>query len=118
MKDSGAFVISLDFELLWRVRDKRTIADYGANILGVRRAISASAALVRFAVPPLVAPDDLGLPLPTAYGGVSGKIGRPRMALNPRFSGPLRLDLGECGRYIRLTLRQAVSFACSERPPS
>jgi hypothetical protein len=24
----GAFVISLDFELMWGVRDKRTIADY------------------------------------------------------------------------------------------
>jgi hypothetical protein len=37
----GAFVISLDFELLWGVRDKRTIADYGANILGVRKAVPA-----------------------------------------------------------------------------
>ncbi len=37
----GAFVISLDFELLWGVRDSRTIADYGANILGVRQAIPA-----------------------------------------------------------------------------
>jgi hypothetical protein len=37
----GALVISLDFELLWGVRDKRTIADYGANILGVRRVIPA-----------------------------------------------------------------------------
>ena len=35
----GAFVISLDFELFWGVRDKKTVADYGANILGVRRAI-------------------------------------------------------------------------------
>jgi hypothetical protein len=41
MGDGGAFVISLDFELLWGVRDKRTIADYGPNILGVRRAIPA-----------------------------------------------------------------------------
>jgi hypothetical protein len=41
MQAGGAFVISLDFELLWGVRDKRTIADYGANILGVRRAIPA-----------------------------------------------------------------------------
>jgi hypothetical protein len=44
--DEGAvggaiFVLSLDFELLRGVRDKRTIADYGANILGVRRAIPA-----------------------------------------------------------------------------
>lgn len=41
MPGAGAFVISLDFELLWGVRDKRTIADYGANILGVRRAVPA-----------------------------------------------------------------------------
>ncbi len=41
MTGGGTFVISLDFELLWGVRDKRTIADYGANILGVRRAIPA-----------------------------------------------------------------------------
>jgi hypothetical protein len=37
----SAFVISLDFELLWGVRDQRTIADYGANILGVRQVIPA-----------------------------------------------------------------------------
>jgi hypothetical protein len=37
----GSFVISLDFELLWGVRDKRTVADYGANILGARHAIPA-----------------------------------------------------------------------------
>lgn len=37
----GAFVISLDFELLWGVRDNRTIADYGANILGVREVVPA-----------------------------------------------------------------------------
>ena len=41
MTGGGIFVISLDFELLWGVRDKRTIADYGANILGVRQAIPA-----------------------------------------------------------------------------
>ena len=39
MEDGGAFVISLDFELFWGVRDKRTISGYGPNILGVRRAI-------------------------------------------------------------------------------
>jgi hypothetical protein len=38
---SGVFVISLDFELMWGVRDKRTIADYGAHILGVRQAVPA-----------------------------------------------------------------------------
>ncbi len=37
----GAFVISLDFELMWGVRDKRSIADYGRNILGVRQAVPA-----------------------------------------------------------------------------
>jgi hypothetical protein len=37
----GAFVISLDFELMWGVRDKRTIADYGRNILGVRQVVPA-----------------------------------------------------------------------------
>ncbi|HLO96130.1 MAG TPA: polysaccharide deacetylase family protein [Burkholderiaceae bacterium] len=36
---NGAFVISLDFELFWGVRDKRSIASYGANLLGVRQAI-------------------------------------------------------------------------------
>jgi peptidoglycan/xylan/chitin deacetylase (PgdA/CDA1 family) len=41
MQTPGAFVISLDFELIWGVRDKRTIADYGMNILGVRQAIPA-----------------------------------------------------------------------------
>ncbi|WP_028981238.1 polysaccharide deacetylase family protein [Sporocytophaga myxococcoides] len=33
------FVISLDFELLWGVKDHRTKADYGENILGARKAI-------------------------------------------------------------------------------
>jgi len=36
---SPAFVISLDFELIWGVRDHSTRASYGANILGVRQAI-------------------------------------------------------------------------------
>ena len=39
------FVISLDFELMWGVRDHRTIASYGKNILGVREAIPAMLAL-------------------------------------------------------------------------
>lgn len=39
--NSGAFIISLDFELMWGVRDKRTIANYGANILGVRQVVPA-----------------------------------------------------------------------------
>lgn len=39
--DTGWFVISLDFELFWGVRDKRTIEDYGKHILGVREALPA-----------------------------------------------------------------------------
>ncbi|HYG28336.1 MAG TPA: polysaccharide deacetylase family protein [Caulobacteraceae bacterium] len=35
----GVFTVSLDFELYWGVRDKRTIESYGANLLGVRQAI-------------------------------------------------------------------------------
>ena len=35
----GYLVISLDFELLWGVFEKRTIDSYGANILGARTAI-------------------------------------------------------------------------------
>lgn len=35
----GTFIISLDFELLWGMRDKRTIHGYGKNLLGVREAI-------------------------------------------------------------------------------
>lgn len=36
---SGEFVISLDFELLWGVRDHATRDIYGANVLGGREAI-------------------------------------------------------------------------------
>ena len=36
-----AFVISLDFELMWGVRDHKTIATYGDHILGERQAIPA-----------------------------------------------------------------------------
>jgi len=36
---AGAFVISLDFELFWGMRDKRTLADYGGHIRGVRAAL-------------------------------------------------------------------------------
>lgn len=36
---TGKFVISLDFELLWGVRDKKTPETYGTNILGVWEAI-------------------------------------------------------------------------------
>lgn len=36
---NGKFVISLDFELMWGVRDKRTVKDYGENIAGVHKVI-------------------------------------------------------------------------------
>jgi Polysaccharide deacetylase len=35
----GTLAISLDFELFWGVHDKRTLEDYGRNILGARVAI-------------------------------------------------------------------------------
>jgi Polysaccharide deacetylase len=35
----GTLAISLDFELFWGVHDKRTLEDYGRNILGARDAI-------------------------------------------------------------------------------
>lgn len=37
----GAFVISLDFEIYWGVRDTTKISQYNDNLLGVRRAIPA-----------------------------------------------------------------------------
>jgi hypothetical protein len=36
---NGKFVISLDFELMWGVRDKKTKKTYGENILGVHKVI-------------------------------------------------------------------------------
>ncbi len=39
MNTTGKFIISLDFELLWGVRDKKTPDTYGKNILGVWEAI-------------------------------------------------------------------------------
>jgi peptidoglycan/xylan/chitin deacetylase (PgdA/CDA1 family) len=41
----ACLTISLDFELFWGVKDKRSLADYGANLLGVRAAIPAMLAL-------------------------------------------------------------------------
>lgn len=41
LQTPGRFVISLDFELNWGVRDQQTIEQYGTNILGVRQAIPA-----------------------------------------------------------------------------
>lgn len=37
----GTFVISLDFELNWGVRDQQALAQYGPNLLGVRQAVPA-----------------------------------------------------------------------------
>ena len=37
--DEGIFTVSLDFELYWGVRDKRTIRQYANNLLGVRNAV-------------------------------------------------------------------------------
>jgi hypothetical protein len=37
--ENGVFTVSLDFELYWGVRDKRSIEDYKANLLGVREAV-------------------------------------------------------------------------------
>ena len=37
--NGGILVISLDFELYWGVRDKRTIAEYSDNLMGAREAI-------------------------------------------------------------------------------
>jgi hypothetical protein len=39
MDNTGKFIISLDFELMWGVRDKKTIEQYGKNILGVHQVI-------------------------------------------------------------------------------
>jgi peptidoglycan/xylan/chitin deacetylase (PgdA/CDA1 family) len=43
----GIFVISLDFELMWGIRYKRSVPGYRANILGVRQAIPAMLNLFR-----------------------------------------------------------------------
>lgn len=39
MKPNGKFIISLDFELMWGIWDKRTIESYGQNILGEQQVI-------------------------------------------------------------------------------
>ena len=36
---SGNLVVSLDFELMWGVRDHRSLSDYGDAVLGGRQAI-------------------------------------------------------------------------------
>jgi hypothetical protein len=40
-KENGVFLITLDFELYWGVRDKLTKKAYGKNILGVRKVVPA-----------------------------------------------------------------------------
>lgn len=35
MQHNGIFIISLDFELFWGIRDKFTLEEYGPNVLGV-----------------------------------------------------------------------------------
>ena len=40
-QNPGGFVVSLDFELHWGVRDRRSVEEYRDNLLGVRRAIPA-----------------------------------------------------------------------------
>lgn len=39
VKRKGVLIISLDFELHWGVRDKRTVESYKDNLLGVRRVV-------------------------------------------------------------------------------
>jgi peptidoglycan/xylan/chitin deacetylase (PgdA/CDA1 family) len=46
-RTTPSFVVSLDFELMWGVRDKRNIASYGRNILGIREAVPAMLTLFR-----------------------------------------------------------------------
>lgn len=46
-KSAGVFVISLDFELHWGVRDHLSIDQYKRNLLGVREAVPAMLALFR-----------------------------------------------------------------------
>ena len=38
-KNKGLFIISLDFELMWGVFDKKSIKNYGDNILGARKVL-------------------------------------------------------------------------------
>lgn len=44
---TGRFILSFDFELMWGVRDHRSVADYGDAVLGVRRALPAMLARFR-----------------------------------------------------------------------
>ncbi len=44
---NGSFIISLDYELMWGVRDKRTIENYGDAIKGVKNSTKLTLALFR-----------------------------------------------------------------------
>ena len=37
--EHGYFIISLDLELMWGMKDKKTVTTYGGNVLGTRKAI-------------------------------------------------------------------------------
>ena len=37
--NKGKFVVSLDFEMMWGVRDHRTISSYGENVAAVRKIV-------------------------------------------------------------------------------
>ena len=39
MNENGILIISLDFELYWGVRDKKTIGDYESKLKGVKKAV-------------------------------------------------------------------------------
>jgi peptidoglycan/xylan/chitin deacetylase (PgdA/CDA1 family) len=43
----NAFVISLDLELMWGSKDTRSVASYGANVLGLREAVPSMLALFK-----------------------------------------------------------------------
>ncbi len=47
MQQPGLLVISLDFELHWGVRDRRSVASYREHLLGVRQAVPALLELFR-----------------------------------------------------------------------
>lgn len=44
---TGSLVLSLDFELMWGVRDHRSVANYGDAVLGVRQALPRMLALFK-----------------------------------------------------------------------
>ncbi|MCP4047428.1 MAG: polysaccharide deacetylase, partial [Gammaproteobacteria bacterium] len=43
--EKGIFTVSLDFELYWGFRDKRTIREYEENLRGVEKAIEGTLGL-------------------------------------------------------------------------